>query len=244
MWPLMWIEFHAPMKAPTHPVPSGDRRMARLLMRVLARGGHKVTLASSHRCWEGKGDAERQAAIRARGALECADLTAWYERHGPPDLWFTYHLYHKAPDLIGPALCERFSADDMRMLAPAVKTRCKTLADGRDVVGFALIDDGAVEFDGKALHKALLKGEAKGLEMLRLYRDALPGVEPFTPEVIEQSVKDFCEQHEVGMGKVAQPIRVAVTGGPVSPPLGQTLAIIGRDAVVRRIDRCISEASE
>lgn len=141
-----------------------------------------------------------------------------------------------------PALCERFSAEDMAMLAPAVKTRCKTLADGRSVIGFAFIEDDAIEFDGKALHKALLKGEAKGLEMLRLYRDALGSIEPFTPEAIEQSVKDFCEQHEVGMGKVAQPIRVAVTGGPVSPPLGQTLAIIGRDAVGARIDRCVEEA--
>jgi len=110
----MWIEFYAPMKAPTHPVPSGDRRMARLLMRVLGRegheghGGHTVTLASSHRCWEGKGDPDRQAAIRARAGLEQDDLAAWYERHGAPDLWFTYHLYHKAPDLIGPGLCDRF----------------------------------------------------------------------------------------------------------------------------------------
>lgn len=141
-----------------------------------------------------------------------------------------------------PALCEKFSAEDMRLLAPAVKTRCKTLADGRSVIGFAFIDDDAIEFDGKALHKALLKGDAKGLEMLKLYRVFLDSIEPFTPEVIEQGVKDFCEQHEVGMGKVAQPIRVAVTGGPVSPPLGQTLAIIGKDAVGARIDRCVAEA--
>lgn len=143
-----------------------------------------------------------------------------------------------------PALCERFSAEDMRLLAPAVKTRCKTLADGRSVIGFAFIDDDAIEFDGKALHKALLKGDAKGLEMLKLYRAFLDSIEPFTPEVIEQGVKDFCEQHEVGMGKVAQPIRVAVTGGPVSPPLGQTLAIIGKDAVGARIDRCVAEAEQ
>ncbi len=110
----MWIEFYAPMKAPTHPVPSGDRRMARLLMRVLGAGGegkdggHRVTLASSQRCWEGKGDAERQSAISTRAALERDDLGAWYERHGAPDLWFTYHLFHKAPDLIGPDLCDRF----------------------------------------------------------------------------------------------------------------------------------------
>ena len=43
------------------------------------------------------------------------------------------------------------------------------------------------------------------------------------------------------MGKIAQPLRVAVTGGAASPPLGDTLAILGRDAVLRRIDRCLSE---
>ena len=141
-----------------------------------------------------------------------------------------------------PALCERFNANDMLMLAPAVKTRCKTLADGRDVIGFAFVQDDAIEFDGKALHKALLKGEAKGLEMLKRFKDELATIDPFTPENIEQAVKDFCEKHEVGMGKVAQPIRVAVTGGPVSPPLGQTLAIIGKHAVIARIARCIEVA--
>lgn len=82
--------------------------MARLLMQLLAQDGHRVTLASSHRCWEGKGDAAAQQAIRDRTALECTDLQSYYNRHGAPDLWFTYHLYHKAPDLIGPAICDRF----------------------------------------------------------------------------------------------------------------------------------------
>lgn len=150
--------------------------------------------------------------------------------------------WHDWASTYDPALCARFNAEDMRMLAPAVKTRCKTLADGRGVVGFAFVEDDAIEFDGKALHKALLKGDAKGLEMLKLFKNELGSIDPFTPENIEQAVKDFCEKHEVGMGKVAQPIRVAVTGGPVSPQLGQTLAIIGRDATTRRIDRCVAEA--
>ena len=45
----MRIAFYAPLKAPTHPVPSGDRRMARLLMAALEAGGHHVTLASTLR---------------------------------------------------------------------------------------------------------------------------------------------------------------------------------------------------
>jgi len=102
----MRIAFYAPMKSPRHPVPSGDRRVARLLMGALRRAGHTVTLASQLRSWEGAGDATRQRAIARRGAARARDLVAgWRGGAGPvPDLWFTYHLYHKAPDWLGPAV--------------------------------------------------------------------------------------------------------------------------------------------
>jgi len=45
----------------------------------------------------------------------------------------------------------------------------------------------------------------------------------------------------VGLGKLAQPLRVAVTGRAASPPLGDTLAILGRESVLRRIERCLRE---
>ena len=103
----MRIAFYAPLKAPTHPVPSGDRRMARLLMAALEGAGHAVTLACTLRSWDDgsrPGRAERLAALGAR----CADRLTARWRDDPPDLWFTYHLYHKAPDWIGPAVSRRF----------------------------------------------------------------------------------------------------------------------------------------
>ncbi|WP_188259829.1 glycosyltransferase family 4 protein [Azospirillum tabaci] len=103
----MRIAFYAPLKSPTHPVPSGDRRMARLLMAALEGAGHRVTLASTLRSWDDgrrPGRAERLAALGAR----CADRLTARWRDDPPDLWFTYHLYHKAPDWIGPAVSRRF----------------------------------------------------------------------------------------------------------------------------------------
>ncbi|MCC5822237.1 MAG: glutamate--tRNA ligase [Phycisphaerales bacterium] len=139
-----------------------------------------------------------------------------------------------------PELAERFSAADMRLLAPAVKPRCKTLRDGRSVIGFALVGDDAVEFDGKAVHKVLIKGDRKGLETLRELKPIIAAIEPFTPETVEVAVGVYADSSGLGMGKVAQPLRVAVTGTSVSPPLGQTLAILGRDRVLARIDRCIA----
>ncbi len=148
-------------------------------------------------------------------------------------VWHDWSLRHDH------GISERFSETDLLTLAPAVKTRCKTLRDGRKVIGFALIHDCDVEFDGKSVHKALIKSDGKGLELLKLFRDQIGSLEDFTPDAIEAMVKCFAESNEVGMGKIAQPVRVAVTGAAVSPALGQTLAILGRDSVVTRIDRCV-----
>ncbi len=101
----MRIAFYAPMKSPTHSTPSGDRRVAGLLMEALARGGHRVELASTFRSYDGDGDAERQGALREQGLALGRRLAAQWLA-GPaearPDLWFTYHAYYKAPDWPGP----------------------------------------------------------------------------------------------------------------------------------------------
>ncbi len=167
-----------------------------------------------------------------------ADDLAKLDDDGFAQAWRAWAERFDAP------LAERFSLADMRMLAPAVKPRCKTLRDGRSVVGFALVGDDRVEFDGKAVHKVLIKGDRKGLETLRELKPVIGAIDPFTPEAVEAAVAGFADSSGLGMGKVAQPLRVAVTGTSVSPPLGQTLAILGRERVLARIDRCVSMASQ
>jgi glycosyltransferase involved in cell wall biosynthesis len=94
------VAFHAPLKPPDHPVPSGDRRMARAFMALLGRLGHEVTLATRFRSYDRSGDAARQERLRALGRALARRIVG---RTGPqPELWFTYHCYHKAPDLVGP----------------------------------------------------------------------------------------------------------------------------------------------
>lgn len=96
------IAFYAPLKPPSSPRPSGDRRLARLLIQSLQQAGHEVTVASELRTFDGSGDADRQQHLR-RQALEVADqLLTDYQEADRPDIWFSYHLYHKAPDWIGP----------------------------------------------------------------------------------------------------------------------------------------------
>ncbi|KNY16353.1 glycosyl transferase [Shinella sp. SUS2] len=105
----MKIAFYAPLKSPHHPVPSGDRLMARQLLACLGHAGHAVALASELRAFCGDSDdAAAYAALTAQAAAEVERLSALWRAEGAPDLWFCYHPYYKAPDLIGPALCERF----------------------------------------------------------------------------------------------------------------------------------------
>ncbi|MET4805716.1 glycosyltransferase [Limibacillus sp. MBR-115] len=101
----MKVAFYAPMKPPDHPVPSGDRHMARLLISALERSGHDVTLASRLVSRDGRGDALRQARLQRLGSELAERLLRRYARAPRdqlPELWLTYHLYYKAPDHLGP----------------------------------------------------------------------------------------------------------------------------------------------
>ena len=102
----MRIAFYAPMKPPDHPVPSGDRTMARGLIAALEHAGHSVRLASRFRSFD-NGEPARQERLRNLGGRLAERLRLRLQRGARPDVWFTYHLYHKAPDWLGPTLSKR-----------------------------------------------------------------------------------------------------------------------------------------
>ncbi|MGH6891962.1 MAG: glycosyltransferase family 4 protein [Dongiaceae bacterium] len=99
------ILFYAPLKAPDHPTPSGDRTMGRLLMRALRRAGFEVELASWLRTRLSAPGLSAQYAKRDK-SLAAADRLIAQARALPkgrrPRAFFTYHLYYKAVDWIGP----------------------------------------------------------------------------------------------------------------------------------------------
>jgi glycosyltransferase involved in cell wall biosynthesis len=101
----MRIAFYAPLKAPDHPVPSGDREIARALIEALTLAGHDVALASRLRTFDRQGEPMRQRRLQAIGQRVADRLVQRFRRAERPDLWFTYHLHHKAPDGVGPRVC-------------------------------------------------------------------------------------------------------------------------------------------
>jgi len=132
----MRVAFYAPLKPPDHPTPSGDRRMARLLMSALGHAGHQVVVASRLRAFDGAGDPAAQERIRQQGAAEAAQLIRRYRAASPdmrPRAWFTYHPYYKAPDWIGPAVSA--ALDIPYVIAEA--SHAPKRADGRWAAGHA-----------------------------------------------------------------------------------------------------------
>jgi len=105
----MKIAFTAPMKPLDHPEPSGDRTMGRLFVRAAELAGHDIRIASRFRAWSKEGGGA-QKTLKAAALDEAKTIGDRWEAEGyRPDLFLTYHLYHKAPDWIGPALADRFA---------------------------------------------------------------------------------------------------------------------------------------
>lgn len=136
-------------------------------------------------------------------------------------------------------LLETLDRDAMFMLAPAVQQRAVTLSEARAPIGFLFTETDAIEYDEKAVAKHVNKGEPSGLELLKSFAPEIVGIDPFTPDAIEASLASYCESGDIKLGKLAQPIRVAMTGSAVSPPLGVTLAALGKDTVQARVARLL-----
>ena len=105
----MRIAFYAPLKPPNHSNPSGDRQMARMFIQALELAGHEVDLASRFRSREAAGDPARLARLQQVGGKLADRLIRRYRAlpaRRRPQIWFTYHLYYKAPDWIGPKVAK------------------------------------------------------------------------------------------------------------------------------------------
>ncbi len=137
--------------------------------------------------------------------------------------------------------------DNFTMLAGATRPRCKTFREGVGGAAFLTTDTNDIVFDEKAVSKVLHKNDGEGIAVLRELRNELSEVQDselralnqWRPEHLHELIEKFSEKRELGMGKVAQPLRVALTGSTVSPPIDATLAILGKSTVLERIDRCL-----
>lgn len=157
--------------------------------------------------------------------------------------WLNQHYIKQAPtetlaaglaeqlELIGVAAPE---ASTLPPLVEAFRERASTLRELAEKARVYLEELG--DYDAKAASKQLTPTTAPWLDQVRRRLDAL---DAWTEDATQSCVEQVAASEGVGMGKIAQPVRVAVTGGTASPGIGVTLAILGRDRALRRLDRAI-----
>ncbi|MCK4341987.1 MAG: glutamate--tRNA ligase [Phycisphaerae bacterium] len=115
----------------------------------------------------------------------------------------------------------------------------RTFPDLELKCGKLFIPDEAVQYDPKAVKKWLLKGENRGLKVLTEMSRRLAALDDWSGPELDKLIRGYAEEHELGLGKVAQPLRVAVTGTTISPQIFDTLALLGKERTLTRIGRAL-----
>jgi glutamyl-tRNA synthetase len=128
---------------------------------------------------------------------------------------------------------------DLRGAVEISAEKIQTLADFWPLAGFL--------FDGPADHQAAFErticadGAVRALEAARA---ALERTDPFTREGVETALRAVVAEQGVKPGKVFQPVRVAIAGTTVSPGIFESVALLGREQTLERIDRALTRARE
>ena len=158
--------------------------------------------------------------------------------------WLNQHYIKSADtDLLAGLLEEQLvkigvdiaGGPDLSVLVDVQRERAKTMAEMADKSLFAYGD--IEEYAEKAAQKHLKPAAAEGLKAVR---NRLADVDPWECEAIHEAIVSTAEAVGIKLGKLAQPLRVAVTGSDMSPSIDATLLLVGRDRTLARIDAAVA----
>lgn len=143
-----------------------------------------------------------------------------------------WHMQQRGIDVAtqGPALVD---------LVKAQRERSKTLVEMADASLYFYQD--FTEYDEKAAKKNF---KLAAIEPLQALLDAFNGVDEWQGEALHEIVLQTAETLELKLGKVAQPLRVAVCGTGMSPSIDVTLSLLGREKTLKRLERAINYIKE
>ncbi len=123
-----------------------------------------------------------------------------------------------------------------------INTGAKTLEMVEQKSRFLFLNNEEIEYDETAVKKVLFKND--GLAMLKIVRDRLAAMDELTESAVENMLRGLAEEKQVGLGKVAQPLRVAICGGTVSPPIFDSIQLLGKENSLVRIDNTLKKFTE
>jgi len=152
--------------------------------------------------------------------------------------WLNAHyLRESAPEALVAEVTRLLDVDtsngpDLAAVIPTLQERSKNLIELASGARFFYQRPDA--FDEKAVNKNFKEDTEALLDAFAQQAEALPN---WSAEAIHGLIASVCEQFEVGMGKLAQPIRILISGGSVSPPIDATLNLLGQQESLARIQR-------
>ncbi len=159
----------------------------------------------------------------------------------PKAVWLnSQYIYAMPVDELASKLQPFVSAElgKVRAVTPLIQERIKLLRDTATVADFFFVDD-LPPYDPAELIPQ--KGDAAmALRVLERAREVLPSVE-FTHDALEQALRATAGSSGVKAGQMFQPIRVAVCGRKNAPPLFETMAVLGKETCLKRIDQAIQK---
>ncbi len=145
------------------------------------------------------------------------------------------HIAHQLSWHLGNLGIDPSEGPELVEVVKAQQGRAKTLVEMAEISQFVYRD--YEQFDEQAAKKNL---RPAALDPLLEVREALAALSEWTPEAIHGCVDEVAARLEVKMGKVAQPLRVAVVGRAASPGIDVTLGLVGKVATLRRIDKALA----
>jgi glutamyl-tRNA synthetase len=130
-------------------------------------------------------------------------------------------------------------ADDA-MLARLLElcSGARTLVDVEKKSRFLFVEDEKIEYDEKAVKKVL---QAEGLAFLKIISERLAVMESVSEQAIEQMLRGLAEEKNVGLGKVAQPLRAAICGSTVSLSMFESVVMLGKGRTLARIETALKK---
>lgn len=172
-------------------------------------------------------------AVHTSAAAFNPDKLLWLNQHyiktADPN-----HVAHHLSHHLGKFDIDPSRGPDLTEVVKAQRERAKTLAEMAAASVFFYKEIENYEPKDAATH---LKPEI--LEPLAELREQHGGLPQWTAEAIHAAVNGLAEARSLKLGKIAQPLRVAVAGRAVSPPIDQTLALLGREQTLKRLDRAL-----
>ena len=190
------------------------------------------------------GDQEVFTRAEMVAAFDIHDVNKAASAFNPEKLlWLNQqHMVRSPPTALIPHLRAQLrrlgtDSDDERLLEGVIvsqRERAKTLKEMAENSRFFFTDD--IRMDPKAVAKHLA---AEGLASLAKVRARLAALSEWSAAAINGTLNALAAELQVGLGKIAQPVRVAVTGTAVSPPIDATLALLGRERALARLDAAL-----